>query len=98
LANFGLFDFADSRRGFHEYDFLAVGVLMIQGQAEVQREFFKSYGYAENLLDESFRRRLMMLTMLYETSDLRRYALRLKPEAVDFSLEELERAIWSFTE
>jgi len=29
----------------------------------------------------------MMLTMLYETSDLRRYALRLKPEAVDFSLE-----------
>lgn len=94
----GLFDFADSRRGFHEYDFLAVGVLMIQGQAEVQREFFKSYGYAENLLDESFRRRLMMLTMLYETSDLRRYALRLKPEAVDFSLEELERAIWSFTE
>jgi hygromycin-B 7''-O-kinase len=94
----GLFDFADSRCGFQEYDFLAVGILMIQGQAEIQREFFKSYGYAENRLDESFRRRMMMLTMLYETSDLRRYALRLKPEAVDFSLEELERAIWSFTE
>ncbi len=92
----GLFDFADSRCGFHEYDFLAVGILMIQGQAEVQSEFFKSYGYAENRLDESFRKRMMMLTMLYETSDLRRYALRLKPEAVDFSLEELERAIWSF--
>lgn len=92
----GLFDFADSRRGFHEYDFLAVGILMIQGQAEIQREFFKSYGYAENELDESFRRRLMMLTMLYETSDLRRYALRLKSEAVNFTLEELERAIWSF--
>jgi len=94
----GLFDFADSRRGFHEYDFLAVGVLMIQGQAEVQREFFKSYGYAENRLDESCRRRMMMLTMLYETSDLRRYALRLKPEAVNFSLEELEKAIWSFAD
>lgn len=94
----GLFDFADSRCGFHEYDFLAVGVLMIQGQAEVQREFFKSYGYAENRLDESFRKRLMTLTMLYETSDLRRYALRLAPEAVDFSLEELERGIWSFCE
>lgn len=94
----GLFDFADSRCGFHEYDFLAVGVLMIQGQAEVQREFFKSYGYAENRLDESFRKRMMMLTMLYETSDLRRYALRLAPEAVDFSLEELERGIWSFCE
>ena len=94
----GLFDFADSRCGFHEYDFLAVGILMIQGQAEIQREFFKSYGYAENRLDESFRKRLMMLTMLYETSDLRRYALRLKPEAVDFTLEELEKGIWSFLE
>jgi Ser/Thr protein kinase RdoA (MazF antagonist) len=94
----GLFDFADSRRGFHEYDFLAVGVLMIQGQSEIQREFFKAYGYAENELDESFRKRLMLLTMLYESSDLRRYALRLKPEAVDYSLEELEQAIWNFTE
>jgi Ser/Thr protein kinase RdoA (MazF antagonist) len=92
----GLFDFADSRRGFYEYDFLAVGVLMIQGQGNLQREFFKAYGYAEKDLDESMRRRLMMLTMLYETADLRRYALRLAPEAVEFSLDELERGIWSF--
>lgn len=94
----GLFDFADSRKGFHEYEFLAVGLLMIQGQTKLQREFFKAYGYAENDLDETMRRRLMMLTMLYETADLRRYALRLKPEAVDFSLEELERGIWSFAD
>lgn len=92
----GLFDFADSRRAFYEYDFLAVGVLMMQGQREIQREFFKDYGYAEKDLDETMRRRLMMLTMLYESADLRRYALRLKPEAVDFTLEELERGIWSF--
>jgi hygromycin-B 7''-O-kinase len=92
----GLFDFADSRRGFYEYDFLAVGVLMIQGQQAIQREFFKSYGYAEKDLDEAMRRRLMMLTMLYESADLRRYALRLKPEAVNLTLEELERGIWSF--
>lgn len=92
----GLFDFADSRRGFHEYDFLAVGILMIQGQREIQREFFKAYGYAEKDLDETMRKRLMMLTMLYETADLRRYALRLQPEAVNFTLEELERGIWSF--
>jgi len=94
----GLFDFADSRKGFYEYDFLAIGILMIQGQSEIQREFFKSYGYREDELDETFRKRLMMLTMLYETSDLHRYATRLKPEAVDFSLEELEKAIWSFTD
>ena len=92
----GLFDFADSRRGFFEYDFLAVGVLMIQGQGNLQREFFTSYGYAESELDEQMRKRLMMLTMLYETADLRRYAMRLKPEAVDFNLDELEKGIWSF--
>lgn len=92
----GLFDFADSRRGFFEYDFLAVGVLMIQGQSNLQREFFTSYGYAEKELDEQMRKRLMMLTMLYETADLRRYALRLNPEALDFTLDELEKGIWSF--
>jgi len=92
----GLFDFADSLSGFHEYDFLAVGVLMIQGQGELQREFFRAYGYKENEIDETTRRRLMLLTILYETADLRRYALRLKPEAVDYTLDELERAIWAF--
>ncbi len=96
LEIMGLFDFADSRRGYFEYDFLAVCVLIIQGQGNLQREFFKAYGYAESELNEQMRRRLMMLTMLYETSNLRRYAMRLKPEAVDFSLDELEKGIWSF--
>jgi len=94
----GILDFADSRRGFYEYDFLAVGVLMLQGERNLQREFFRAYGYADADLDAAMRRRLMMLTMLYETSDLRRYAMRLRPDAVDLSLDELERAIWSFAD
>ncbi len=92
----GLFDFADSLCGFHEFDFLVVGVLMIQGQGNLQREFFKAYGYADDELDESFRKRLMLMTVLYECSDLRRYALRLSPEAVTYSFAKLEKAIWSF--
>jgi Ser/Thr protein kinase RdoA (MazF antagonist) len=92
----GLFDFADSLKGFYEYDFLAVGILMIQGQGHLQREFFRAYGYAESDLTENLRKRLMLLTMFYECSDLRRYAIRLRPEAVDYSLLELERAIWNF--
>ena len=92
----GLFDFADSLKGFHEYEFVAVGVLMIQGQGELQREFFRAYGYKDSDLDEDFRRRLMLLTILYEWSSLHRYALRLKPEAVNFTLDRLERAIWNF--
>lgn len=92
----GLFDFADSLKGYHEYEFLAVCVLMIQGQGDLQREFFRAYGYADSEIDESFRERLMLLTMFYECSDLRRYALRLSPKAVDLSLLELEKAIWNF--
>ncbi|MDQ3130818.1 MAG: aminoglycoside phosphotransferase family protein [Acidobacteriota bacterium] len=92
----GLFDFADSLKGFREYDFLAVGVLMIQGQGDLQREFFRFFGYAESQIDVTLRKRLMLLTCFYEWSDLRRYAIRLRPEAVDYSLEELEKAIWNF--
>lgn len=92
----GLFDFADSLTGFHEYDFLAPTVLMIQGQGDLQREFFRAYGYADSEMDETLRRRLMLLTILYECSNLKKYALRLRPEAVNYSLDELERAIWNF--
>lgn len=96
LSVSGLFDFADSRVGWHEYDILAIGVLILQGERELQREFFRAYGYADSEMNEEMRRRLMMLTMLYETSDLRRYAMRLRPDAVDLDLYELEKAIWAF--
>lgn len=92
----GLFDFADSLKGFKEYDFLAVGVLMIQGQGDLQREFFRFFDYADSEINETMRRRLMLLTCFYEWSDLRRYAVRLRSEAVDYSLDELEKAIWNF--
>jgi hygromycin-B 7''-O-kinase len=92
----GLFDFADSLRGFHEYEFVAIGVLMIQGQGDLQREFFRAYGYAETDINIDLRRRMMLLTILYEHSSLHRYAIRLRPEAVSYSLDDLERSIWSF--
>lgn len=92
----GLFDFGDSFYGFHEYDFVAPGVLMVQGNRELQRAFLLAYGYQESQLDMSLRARLMLLTILYECSDLRKYALWLMPEAVNFTLDELEAAIWTF--
>ena len=92
----GLFDFADSLCGFHEYEFVAPGVLMVQGNRELQREFLFAYGYEETQLDLNLRARLMMLTILYECSDLRKYALRLAPAAVHLTLDELEAAIWTF--
>ena len=92
----GLFDFADSLCGFYEYEFVAPGVLMMQGNRELQRAFLLAYGYSETQLDLNLRARLMLLTVLYECSDLRKYAMRLAPEAVDFTLRELEAAIWTF--
>jgi len=92
----GLFDFGDAFHGNAEYDFVAPGVLMIQGNRELQRAFLLAYGYSESQLDVELRARLMLLTILYECSNLRKYALRLAPEAVDFTLAELETAIWKF--
>jgi hygromycin-B 7''-O-kinase len=92
----GLFDFGDSFCGFREYEFVAPGVLMVQGSGELQREMLLAYGYAESELDVNLRARLMLLTILYECSDLRKYALRLAPAAVHLKLEELEAAIWRF--
>ena len=93
----GLFDFGDSFCGFHEYEFVAPGVLMAQGSRQLQRAFLIAYGYKESELDLSLRSRLMLLTVLYECSNLRKYALLLTPEAVGFTLNELEAAIWRFS-
>ena len=92
----GLIDLGDSLCGFHEYEFVAPGVLMTQGDAELQRAMLLAYGYSESQLDLGLRARLMLLTVLYECSDLRKYALRLAPEAVHLALGELESAIWKF--
>jgi hygromycin-B 7''-O-kinase len=92
----GLYDFADSLNGFHEYEFVAIGVLMIQGQGDLQREFFRAYGYTDAEINIELRRRMMLLTILYEQSSLRRYAERLGPGSERLTLHELETAIWNF--
>jgi hygromycin-B 7''-O-kinase len=93
----GLIDFGDSLCGFQEYEFVAPGVLMLQGNRELQRALLLAYGYKETQLDLELRARLMLLTVLYECSDLRKYALRLAPASLSLTLFELERAIWTFT-
>jgi hygromycin-B 7''-O-kinase len=94
----GLIDFGDSLCGFQEYEFVAPGVLMVQGSRELQRALLLAYGYGEAELDLTLRARLMLLTVLYECSDLRKYALRLRPDAIHLTLEELEAAIWPFAD
>jgi hypothetical protein len=50
----------------------------------------------ESELDLSLRARLMLLTVLYECGNLLKYALRLSPEPVNYTLDQLEAAIWTF--
>ena len=92
----GLFDFGDSFCGFNEYEFVAPGVLMVQGRREEQRAMLTAYGYSEAQLDPGLRARLMLLTVFYECSDIHKYALRLRPDAINLTLDELEKAIWTF--
>jgi len=92
----GVFDFGDAICGPAEYDFVAPGVLMFQGNRDLQRAFLSAYGYADTELNNDLRAKLMLLTILYECSNLRKYAERLNADAVNLSLEELERAIWRF--
>ena len=92
----GIVDFGDSFFGPAEYEFVAPGVLLVQGDADLQIAMFEEYGYARNDIDDELRRRLMLLTIFYECSDLRKYALRLRPDAINLSLAELERAIYPF--
>lgn len=92
----GLIDFGDSFCGFPDYEFVAPGVLMTQGRSDLQRAMLSAGGYAEHEINEDLRARLMLMTVLYECADLRKYALRLAPEAVNLPLAELTRAIWAF--
>ena len=92
----GIFDFADSLKGPREYEFIAVGVLMLQGQGKLQREFFRTYGYPDSDVNEELRHCMFVLTMMYEHSSLRRCAERLGVDPLNYKLRDLGKAIWSF--
>jgi Ser/Thr protein kinase RdoA (MazF antagonist) len=92
----GLVDFADSLCGFHEYDFITPAIQMAFGNRRLQRALLLSYGYNERELDLHLRCRLMLLTILHESTLLQEAIQRIGPKAHELSLEKLEAEIWSF--
>lgn len=92
----GLIDFADSLGGFYEYDFVKPMMHMAFGNRSLQRTLLLAYGYKKAELDFELRRRLMLLTILHEGSNIRKAALRLQPGANAFALGELEAKLWPF--
>jgi len=52
---------------------------MVQGDAELQRALFRSYGYSDQEMNGELRRRLMLLTILYECSDPEKICVEAAP-------------------
>lgn len=61
----GLIDFADCFLGDPEYDLLGPILFIFNGNKELTTSFLKSYGYTDNELNESFRKKLMIYTILH---------------------------------
>lgn len=92
----GLIDFADARSGFHEYDLIKPAMDMAFGSRTLQRTLLLAYGYQEKELDVRLRRRLMLLTILHDSSIWEEAVQRLGPWADNRTLEDLETQIWNF--
>jgi hygromycin-B 7''-O-kinase len=69
----GLIDFEPAMRGAREYEFVALGCFVSEGDARFLRRTLIAYGYAGNQLDEALHRRLMAWTILHRYSNLAAY-------------------------
>lgn len=92
----GMIDFGDAMIGSREYDWLGPGLFLCAGKPDLLKALFSGYGLASRQLDESLRRRLMLLTILHRYSNLN-FQLRIPDwqNRVN-SLEALEQLVWPF--
>ena len=84
----GLCDFESAMHGSHEYDFVAVGVFLAEGDPVVLREVLTGYGYATDRLDADLSRRLLAWTLLHRYGNVSSYLRRL-PLPVSPTLDAL---------
>jgi hygromycin-B 7''-O-kinase len=73
----GLIDFEPAMRGAREYEFVALGCFVSEGDARFLRRTLIAYGYTGDQLDEALRRRLMAWTILHRYSNLAAYLSRM---------------------
>lgn len=76
----GVIDFADGFLGDPEYDLLGPILFMFNIEESLVRNFLLSYGYHEGQLNESFRKKLMIYTILHRFSNIP-YFISKKEEA-----------------
>ncbi|HTT50503.1 MAG TPA: aminoglycoside 3'-phosphotransferase/choline kinase family protein [Streptosporangiaceae bacterium] len=82
----GLIDFEPAMRGDREYEFVAVGVFVAEGDARFLARTLASYGYPPDQLGRGLRRRLLALSILHRYSNLSWWMERLpQPSAPTLS-------------
>jgi hygromycin-B 7''-O-kinase len=92
----GVIDFADSFLGDHEYDLLGPILFMFNGNQELTYSFLISYGFLEEELNDSLRKKLMIYTILHRFSNLNYYISK-NPKAVNVErYEELSKQLFNF--
>lgn len=92
----GLIDFEPAMRGEREYEFVAVGVFVAEGDARFLARTLAAYGYHHDQLGPDLRRRLLVWGILHRYSNLRWWMRRL-PEPAQPTLGALADC-WFATE
>jgi len=92
----GLIDFEPAMRGEREYEFVAVGVFVAEGDARFLARTLTAYGYHHDQLGPDLRRRLLAWGILHRYSNLRWWMQRL-PEPAQPTLDVLADC-WFATE
>lgn len=92
----GLIDFEPAMRGDREYEFVAVGVFVAQGDARFLTRTLTAYGYRPDQLGPALRRRLMAWGLLHCYAALAGWMKRM-PDPPEPTLEALA-ATWFATE
>ena len=73
----GLCDFEPAMTGSREYEFVAIGVFLAEGDLDVLHEVLTHYGYTAEQLDGDLSRRLLAWTLLHRYGNVASYLRRL---------------------
>ncbi len=84
----GLVDLEPAMRGAPEYEFVAVGVFLAEGNPRLLHRVLTAYGLDPSQLDGALARRLLAWTLLHVYGDLERYLQRL-PSSPEPTLDAL---------
>ncbi|MEW9052494.1 MAG: aminoglycoside 3'-phosphotransferase/choline kinase family protein [Neobacillus sp.] len=92
----GVIDFADCFLGDPEYDLLGPILFMFNGNKELTHSFLLSYGFKEEELNDTLRKKLMIYTILHRFSNINYYISR-NTNAVNIdSFEELSNQLFNY--